>query len=477
MTTTRPSHPPRLWTPLILGGCSLGLYFYLASLRHWGGAQDVTLFLGVMGILFVAYGGALWIWSRRHRSQTATEGRWVLGLALLFRLALIPAGLPGGWSELGNDLRDDELAFQPFLIYDNDVWRYLWDGHVVSSGVNTYRFSPADIEAAYEADQAPLAELLEPPLWQEVHERVSYPTYRTIYPPLTQLVFAASTLLAPGSVVLWKSILLLFDMATCWLLLDLLRRRGRPVWQAAIYAWNPLVVKELVGSAHLDGLMVFCLVLSWWALERRAERLALVALGAAILVKLTPLLLVPLYLRHIPWKRWWILPTLGLVAYAPLWQSIPIMVDSLKAFSSQWVFNPGPWALVRSISHGFGFEGRAAADFVSLAATLATVAMVCWRRPDGWMDLVIGCQWILAIYLLLSPTVMPWYLVWVLPLWALRPGIIWPALTALSLLSYLVYIDGTEHAAWLIVEFGLFTGVVIASTMWRRRPQTPSTTH
>lgn len=461
MTTQRPTYPSSSWIPWVLGGCSLGLYAYLASLRHWGGVHDVTLFLGVMGLLFAGYGGSLWIWSKAPKLEGVRTGRWILGLALLFRLALVPAGLPGGWSDATKDLHGDELAAQPFLIYDNDVWRYLWDGHVVLSGVNTYRYSPADIEAAYEVDQAPLAELLDPSIWQEVHERVSYPTYRTIYPPLTQLVFAASTLLAPASVVMWKGILLVFDMATCWLLLDLIRRRGQPAWQAAIYAWNPLVIKELVGSAHLDGLMVFFLVLSWWALERRAHGWALAALGAAILVKLTPLLLVPLYLRHTPWKRWWILPALGLAAYVPLWQSIPIMVESLKAFSSQWVFNPGPWALVRSISHGLGFESRTVADLVSLATTLGTVAVVCWRhRGDDWKGVLVGCQWILAVYLLLSPTVMPWYLVWVLPLWALRPGIIWPALTALSLLSYLVYIEGVEHAGWLTVEFGLFFAIV-----------------
>ena len=119
------------------------------------------------------------------------------------------------------------------------------------------------------------------------------------------------------------------------------------------------------------------------------------------------------------------------------------------------------------------------ADLVSLGCTLATVAVVTWRYGDGWRDLLVGCQCILAVYLLLSPTVMPWYLIWALPLWALRPGITWPTMTALSLLSYLVYIDGVEHGIWLALEFGLFFAVVLAVSYRRgslailKRPAAP----
>lgn len=420
-----------------------------------------------MSLLFVLYGGALLAWRARPAGNVKITTPIILGAALLFRLALIPAGLPNGWSDLADDLRGDDLAYRTFLLYDNDVWRYLWDGHVVLEGINTYRHSPADIETAYDDERAPLATLLQEPIWQEVHERVSYASHRTIYPPLTQAAFVLSTAIAPASVAVWKTLLTLFDLGTCLLLLDLLRRRSQSPWLLAIYAWNPLVIKEISGSGHLDGLMIFCLVLSLWSIERRRQYLALIALAAAILVKLTPLLLVPLFLRHIAVRRWWVLPTAGLVAYGPLITSLPVIVESLQAFSSQWVFNPGPWLAVRQLSHGLGFEGRTVADLVALGTTLGVVTAVTWRTKTTWQGLIAGCQWILATYLLMSPTVMPWYLLWILPLWVLRPGITWPTLTALSLLSYLVYIDGIERGQWLALEFSLFFALVLWA--WRRR--------
>ncbi len=74
-------------------------------------------------------------------------------------------------------------------------------------------------------------------------------------------------------------------------------------------------------------------------------------------------------------------------------------------------------------------------------------------------------------FLVSSAAVMPWYLLWVLPLAALlhRPiaptlgsALVpaWVVLTALSLLSYLIYVDRIEHRWWLWVEYLGFFGVL-----------------
>lgn len=452
-------------------------YGVLASLRAWGGARDVGLFLATMVGLFVLYALALW----RFRVHGWARGaRWVLGGAVLFRLVMLPTGIEGGWQGIPDDLRGDELTAKPFLLYDNDVWRYLWDGHTLLHGVDTYRHSPAEIEAAADDGVEPFAALLEEDLWQEVHARVSYGTYGTVYPPLAQAAFVLCTAVAPGSVVVWRLLLILADLLACWLLVDLLRRRGQGPALAAIYAWNPMVVQELAGSVHLDALMIPCLVLVAWCLDRGRPVAALTALAGGILVKLTPLLLVPLVLRRTPWRTWWVLPACGLVAYAPFLASLPVMVDSLGAFSRDWTFNPGPWLLVHSLAQHLGLTGRALADGVGLAAALGTVLAIAWKEwrdfrgqpkddPEGF---VRGVQWIFGVYLLMSPTVMPWYLLWVLPFWALRPGILWPVVTAASLVSYGIYIDGVERWEWLLVEYLVVFGVMCGVLLHRQTART-----
>ncbi|MEO1370423.1 MAG: hypothetical protein AAFX50_24850, partial [Acidobacteriota bacterium] len=365
--------------------------------------------------------------------------------AALFRLALLPAGAVDGWSGVADDLKlrgDREPGYRTFLLYDNDVWRYLWDGQLLRTGTNTYLLSPNQIEELAD-DGDPRFAWLDGEPWGTIHHRIGYADLRTVYPPLAQAVFVAASAVVPGSTAVLKLILILADVATCWLLADLARRvLGRPEL-AVIYAWNPLAIKEIAGSAHVDALAVLALVLAVWLLERGRERASLLALAAAILVKLTPLLAAPLFLRRIPWRRWWVLPAAGAVAYLPLVTSLPTIVDSLRVFSRDWAFNAGFWNATLAASHAAGFEGRGAADAVSLALTAMAIAHLAWRPLPGVAGLATDVGWVLGLYVVLSPTVMPWYLLWALPLLAFGAGrtgrkwtaLAWPVVTAASLVS------------------------------------------
>ena len=81
------------------------------------------------------------------------------GGAVLFRLTLLPAGLPHDTSwravpgALRADLRGVRVSYERFLLFDSDVWRYLWDGHVWAHGVNPYLHAPADPELDAWADE------------------------------------------------------------------------------------------------------------------------------------------------------------------------------------------------------------------------------------------------------------------------------------------------------------------------------------
>ena len=114
----------------------------------------------------------------------------------------------------------------------------------------------------------------------------------------------------------------------------------------------------------------------------------------------------------------------------------------------------------------------------SAVSALLTVAVIVWvlredsrrRDPSSQAEhLVRGSFLILATYLVLSATVMPWYLLWVVPFAAIRPGTSWLLLTWLSLLSYLIYIDQVEHPVLLWVEYSVFFLALIWE--WTRRRQ------
>lgn len=81
------------------------------------------------------------------------------------------------------------------------------------------------------------------------------------------------------------------------LLLDRLLARLWPEergWRLLYFAWNPLVLLELVGNGHNDGLMItFMLLALLWVAQGR-DVASHVALALSVLIKVTPLFLWPL---------------------------------------------------------------------------------------------------------------------------------------------------------------------------------------
>ena len=229
---------------LIAWGCigsglmALTIGFTLASPLFGYSTQvrDMPVFWLVLGL---SAAGALFLtlpWAIRA-SQGLTPGL-VKGLAW----TMLAAGLA---------MRLVLFASEPAL--EDDYQRYLWDGAVTAHGLNPYEKSPQAAKAAH-PQVMPLGRLgLESGL---VLGRINHPDLRTIYPPVAQGVFAFAHWLAPWSLTAWRALILALDIISIALLLALLREIGRsPLW-AALYWWNPIVLKELFNSAHMDALVV-----------------------------------------------------------------------------------------------------------------------------------------------------------------------------------------------------------------------------
>lgn len=456
-----------------LGAVSALLYALVAfGLRLSNAERDVVAFLGVFGVLLGLYGAAAFLVRRSGERGPLTA--IVIAFAILFRILLLFAGLPAERSlqrkaeALGRDLAG-RGGYSAFLIYDNDVWRYLWEGHVGAAGVSPFVFAPAEIARRAEAGEEPFAGLLTDELWWDVLDNVSFQGHTSVYPPAAQWLFRLAHRLAPGSVLVWKLLVLVADLGTCWALLMLLGALRRPRSDVLLWAWNPLVVKELVGSGHVDAWMIWPLILAVHWLATRAELRAHLALGLSVLVKLGSAVLAPLFLVRSRRGTWPVLVAALGLGLLPLAGELRQAAQGLAAFGSEWVFNAGPWALVRFVASRLG---AAAPELWAHGVTKATIALATIalaRRSSGSRRSIVSATFgALALVALLNPAVMPWYLLWALPFAVALELDAWIVLTGSSLLSYLYYVDGVEHAAWLWIEYGLFAAAV-AWQIARRR--------
>ena len=319
-------------------------------------------------------------------------------------------------------------------LMEDDYQRYLWDGALVAHGINPYRVAP---QTVFEGTSG------EPEL-QRLGEqsglllgRVNHPSLRTIYPPVTQAAFALAHLLKPFSLMAWRGLALLFELASLALLILLLKTLGKsPLW-AALYWWNPLVIKEIMNSGHMEFLLVPLLLAALWAAIHHKALLVSVLLALAVGVKLWPVLLLPLYLRPF-WKepKKLVLPLLtftlllflmalpvvragfdqssGLVAYAEQWKTNSVLAPALETLA-QLALSPF-LALPPSSS--------LPALIVRLVLALLLGWLALWvahSRPENADDFARRTLLISAAMFLLSPAQMPWYAIWFLPFLAFYP--------------------------------------------------------
>lgn len=469
-----PSRLERIGAPLwLLTGCLVLVFF-----GHRGQASVLILCLGVWASMWVPYV----LLCRQGSEQHGLGAGTILAWALLFRLVLLLAGLPAdspssAWAALRDDLSGQTAGYEPFLLWDNDVWRYLWDGHVATAGRSPYRITPEQVIEAADVGQPWAEELVEQGPWLDVLDAMSYRDHPSVYPPLAIGLFRSAHVIAPGSVFVWKLQLVAIEWIGCVLFVLLLRATNRPDHASVWLAWNPLLLKEVAGSGHLEGALIPLLVATLLLAARRREAWAALALATATLIKLWPLLLAPALLVRARPRAWF--TYLGAVALGllPWLDVLPALLESLRSFAGTWVFNPGAWLIFESVAEGVGAGQRAdaSARVAHLGLTALVVCILLWiaARATGSpgvdrtvQDVGRDWLWILVVYLLLAPTVMPWYLTVALPLAALSGFWPWHVVSVASVLSYLIYAFNEELAGVLLVEH---TAIAIALLLWTRR--------
>jgi hypothetical protein len=317
----------------------------------------------------------------------------------------------------------------------DDLYRYVWEGRVQWEGMNPYGLAP---------DDAP------PEMRGPNHHLINHGDFPAIYPPLAQWFFVVVTGIGCEETGMRNAVLLI-DMALCVLLLEWLRRTGRPLLWSAVYLLHPLVILS-VGTGHNDPLMLVPLVGGVWAWERRRDKTAAALLGAAILAKTVAVLAVPWFLLRRPRETLTILIPVVLLGYLPYVGADA--TESLVRFGTGFAFNGSFFRLFELIAPGYG-------TVVAAIALAAWVGVVTVSQP--WLPQALVL--LFAGLLLLSPTVHTWYLGWflvLLPAIGPRPWT-WP-LAAWSVSALLVsvtyvarYAGGPFEERWwvTVVEYAV----------------------
>ena len=259
-------------------------------------------------------------------------------------------------------------------------------------------------------------------------ENINHPEFSTVYPPAAQLVFAITYWISPFNLDALRFVMLLLELGCIGLILLILNKTGKsPLW-VAVYAWNPLILKEITNSVHMEPiLMLPVLVAVYFVLQNRLM-MASVALAVAAGVKIWPALLVLVIWRQLlsaPKKL--ILNGLlfGLVLSLMV---APIILTGLSetsgfvAFGGQWQASSAAYLISEWVSYlvtPYWVDDYLEIPLISrlllALVLLATIAFIC-LKPAKAPEQMIWRMFLIAVAIyLLAPSNTPWYFLWIAP--------------------------------------------------------------
>ena len=368
-----------------------------------------------------------------------------------------------------------------FPIMSRDVYSYLAQGRLLHAGLDPYGEGVSSLPGWFMtgADS----------LWAQ-----SPSPYGPAFLLISQFVWFVSDGGPEWAIMMFRA-LFVGGMAMCmWAVPRLARRFGaRGDWAQWIFIANPLFGLYMIAGAHNDTLMLGLLLTGLyfihrdWPPEKRRWRVLLgfVLLGGSIAVKPLTVLVLPFAGMLLIWrprtrvsyrarvKVWFksvlivgaLLTALG--AVTGLWFGwVPAMMTSGSA-----AFPYAPFGLL-GLGIGWLVDLIWSTGVMPVAEVVYSLGTVTIGAVTAWLALrprpfhpVFAAALALSTAILLAPVFQPWYILWVLPLFAVTAR--WrPSASALLYLLVVVLIvvgvvDQLAVAQWIpLLALRILTGAI-----------------
>ena len=356
-----------------------------------------------------------------------------------------------------------------------DFYRFIWDGRMALEGWNPYLYLPKDLIANGNAPIAQAAEL---------HQGMGELSARhyTNYPPLNQLCFIIAAIFAKksilGSVIVLRSLIILADLGTLYFGKKLLKNLGLPKYNIFWYILNPFIIIELTGNLHFEGIMVFFLIWGLYLLQKGKWLVAAVIIACSISIKLVPLLLLPLFIQRLGWKKavpfYAIIGIVNLLLFLPFFSEafIDNYSETIGLWFSSFEFNSSIHNIIKAV--GYKVKGynitRMIGKVMPIIIIVFMVGLAFLRKNKSTLQLFGALLFGLTFYLFTTATVHPWYIVTLLAFsiyTKYKFPLVWTLVVMLSYQTY-SHIDFKENYWILGIEYVIVYGVLIYELFFKK---------
>jgi alpha-1,6-mannosyltransferase len=347
----------------------------------------------------------------------------------------------------------------PFL--SQDFYRFIWDGHAVLQGINPYVFKP---ESIIETTAS----------FPNAHFLISKmgglsASHFSNYPPINQYIFAISAAVGGESILVSAISLRVFiiaaDIGIYYFGRKILRYFDKDPNAIFCFFLNPLVIIELTGNLHFEGVMLFFLIVGLYYLISFRWIIAAIFIALSISLKLIPLLFLPIFWKYLGLKKGFLFSSL--VVIFNLFFFFPFVDINLISSYSQTIalwfinfeFNAGFYYLIREIGfYYFGFNGILFfGPLIAFVSFILALFFGFGRKNKTITDVILNAFFLLTFYFLISTTVHPWYVVSLIVLSVFtrfRFSVVWSYLIIVSYCAYSVF-PFHEDLALITAEYAL----------------------
>jgi hypothetical protein len=322
------------------------------------------------------------------------------------------------------------------------MYRYLWEGKLQLNGINPYSHPPESSGLEHLRDK--------------FFSGINHKHLSTIYPPLTLMAFAVADYIS-HSFISMKSLFLLFDVLSIFLLLRFLSVMGKKSVNVLIYAWSPLILINFAARGHCDSLQIFLVILALYLCAIRKNLRSVISIGLAAMSKFVFIIIAPfMILGLMPGKRLkYVIALLSVIAilYLPYVGAGKGLFSTLFHFGTQYHFNDSAHFLIFCLSIGSPLVSK-----VITVIIFGSVLLLLYKKhlnthfveqDINRNDSIIRYAFLsIGAFLILAPTLHPWYLTWIVPFLCFNKNRAWLVLTGTIVFYYFMNHELFSKMIW-----------------------------
>ena len=342
------------------------------------------------------------------------------------------------------------ISFRLVLLFaypwlSDDFYRFIWDGLVIGENINPYEYTPSELMKKGEI-------LGTKTIFGELYGKMSNLNSLNYspYPPVNQFLFFLSTSFKKDiffSLISMRSLIIISDVLNFFIGCRILKKLNFGGEKILWYFLNPLVIIELTGNLHFEGIMLTFFGFGILLFLENKKLFAIIPLTLSVGIKLITIIIIPFLINHNKIKEnlkimCLFLGLLFFIFFLPIGiNNLPNFYNTIKLWFSNLEFNGSIYYIIRDLGYKIkGYNIIKSIGFITpLIIIIGMLYLILNKKNKKIKKTLEDMFLLLCLFFIISMVVHPWYIITIIFLGLFTKynfQVIWSALIFLTYSAY-----------------------------------------